>query len=59
MLNDKVDWRYVPVMAAAAIAGGYLGARVARRMPKDVVRWVVIGIGFTLAAYYFYKQVAG
>jgi uncharacterized membrane protein YfcA len=58
VLNGKVNWDYVPVMAAAAIVGGYLGARVARRMPKNVVRWIVIGIGFTLAAYYFYKQLA-
>jgi uncharacterized membrane protein YfcA len=53
VLNDKVDWQFVPVMASAAIVGGYLGARVARRLPKGVVRWIVIGIGFGLAAYYF------
>jgi uncharacterized membrane protein YfcA len=58
VLNDKVNWTYVPVMMTAAIVGGYLGARVARRLPKNVVRWIVIGIGFTLATYYFYKQMA-
>jgi uncharacterized membrane protein YfcA len=54
--NEKVQWDYVPIMAGGAIVGGYLGARLARRMPKDVVRWIVIVIGLTLAAYYFYKQ---
>jgi uncharacterized membrane protein YfcA len=58
VLNGKVRWEYVPVMASAAVVGGYLGARVARRLPKNVVRWVVIGIGFMLAGYYFYKQLA-
>jgi hypothetical protein len=58
VLSDKVKWDYVPVMAAAAVGGGYLGARVARRLPKNVVRWLVIGIGFTLAGYYFYKQLS-
>jgi hypothetical protein len=43
-------------MAAAAIAGGYLGARVARKTPAHVVRAVVITIGFGVAAYSFYKQ---
>jgi uncharacterized membrane protein YfcA len=58
VLNHKVEWRFVPVMAGAAVVGGYFGARVARRLPKGVVRWVVIAIGFTLAAYYFSKQLA-
>jgi uncharacterized membrane protein YfcA len=58
VLKDKVRWDLAPGMAVAAIVGGYLGARLARRLPKDVVRWVVIAIGFGLAAYYFYKQVA-
>jgi uncharacterized membrane protein YfcA len=53
---DKVRWELAPGMALAAIVGGYLGARVARRLPKNVVRWIVIAIGFGLAAYYFYQQ---
>jgi uncharacterized membrane protein YfcA len=52
----KVGWRYALIMAVAAIAGGYLGARVARRLDSNVVRWVVVLIGFGLAAQFFYKQ---
>jgi uncharacterized membrane protein YfcA len=59
VIEDKVRWDLLPGMVVAAIVGGYLGARVARRMPKNVVRWIVVGIGFTLAAYYFSKQLAG
>jgi uncharacterized membrane protein YfcA len=59
VIEDKVRWDLVPGMMIAAIIGGYLGARVARRMPKNVVRWIVVGIGFTLATYYFWKQLAG
>jgi uncharacterized membrane protein YfcA len=51
-----VDWPIAGVMAAAAIAGGYTGARVARRLPAAYVRWVVIVIGFTLSGYYLWKQ---
>ncbi|CAN5398013.1 sulfite exporter TauE/SafE family protein [soil metagenome] len=53
----KVVWEYGLVMAVAAIAGGYAGASSARRMNRAVVRWIVIGIGLTLSAYYFAKQV--
>jgi uncharacterized protein len=46
-----VVWQYAIAMAAAATVGGYLGARVARRMPVGVVRAIVVAIGFTVAAY--------
>lgn len=51
-----IDWPVAGVMAVAAIAGGYAGARVARRLPSVYVRWVVIVIGFSLAGYYLWKQ---
>jgi uncharacterized membrane protein YfcA len=50
-----IEWRYGPVMAVAAIVGGYSGARVSRRLPRPLVRWVVILIGLGLAAFYFAK----
>jgi uncharacterized membrane protein YfcA len=43
-------------MAVSAILGGYAGASVARKMNRAVVRGIVVAIGFTLAAYYFYQQ---
>ncbi|MBM3980125.1 MAG: sulfite exporter TauE/SafE family protein [Planctomycetes bacterium] len=54
--DDLVRWNYALPMMGAAIAGGYLGARVARRLPARYVRYAVIVIGFGLAAYYFLKQ---
>ena len=51
-----VAWRYAAIMAVASVAGGYLGAHYGRRLPRRVVRWSVIVIGFTLAAKYFYEQ---
>jgi hypothetical protein len=50
------DWWYAAVMAAAAIAGGYLGAAYGRKLPRALVRWLVIAIGFGLAAKFFYQQ---
>ncbi|GIE30379.1 UPF0721 transmembrane protein [Actinoplanes italicus] len=37
-----VDWVVVAVLAPATIVGGYLGARVARRLPGDVLRWTIV-----------------
>ena len=56
ILKNKVEWNYALVMALAAIVGGYLGARVARRVPPYLVRWFVIAVGLGLAALYFAKQ---
>ena len=49
----KVDWTHAGPMIAAAIAGGFLGASVARRLNKNLVRYSVIAIGFVLSVYYF------
>lgn len=57
--SDLVHWRYAGLMAVAAIAGGYLGARLARRTPAAVVRGLIVLIGFGLALYYFLKQPTG
>jgi uncharacterized membrane protein YfcA len=46
-----VRWDYAVIMAIAAIAGGYAGARIGRRMRADYVRAIVVAIGFTVAIY--------
>lgn len=48
-----VEWRYAALMAVAAVLGGYAGARVARRMKPEIVRAVVVTIGFAVAAWSF------
>ena len=56
--DGLVDWKYALPMVAAAVLGGYAGARVARRLPASYVRYAVIVIGFGLAAFYFIKTYA-
>lgn len=51
--DDLVYWKFALPMAATAVVGGYVGARVARRLPAAAVRYAVIAIGFSLATYYF------
>jgi uncharacterized membrane protein YfcA len=54
-MKDMVHWPYAIAMALAAILGGYFGARYALSLQPALVRWIVIVIGFSLAAYYFFK----
>jgi uncharacterized membrane protein YfcA len=54
--EGKVDWPLASIMMVAAIFGGYMGARVARRLDRRIVRGAVIAIGFSLTAYYFAKR---
>ncbi len=56
VVEKRVEWRYAPIMAVASIVGGYLGARIARRIQPQFVRWFIIAVGLGLACYYFYKQ---
>ena len=56
MMNDEIRWSYALPMAVFAIIGGYLGARIALRIRPRQVRWIVIGLGFSLAGFYFYRQ---
>lgn len=48
MWMGMVSWSDVLVMAVGAIAGGVLGADVAKRVGRTAVRRVVIGIGLTI-----------
>jgi uncharacterized membrane protein YfcA len=54
--RDLVVWEYALAMAVAAIVGGYLGARWSLRLHPAIIRWMVIVIGFSLAAYYFAEK---
>lgn len=56
IMEGAVVWRYAPVMIVFSIAGGYVGARVARKLSQQVVRSIVIAIGLGVAAYSFYKN---
>jgi uncharacterized membrane protein YfcA len=53
-----VDFRGALLMTVGAIAGGFIGARIARRVQPRVVRWAVIVIGLSLAAAFAIRQFA-
>jgi uncharacterized membrane protein YfcA len=51
-----VNWRYALLMMLAATAGGYIGARVARRIPASKLRWSIVATGLVMTGIFFYRQ---
>ena len=47
-ISGAVNWRDALIMAAGAITGGYIGARLARRMGRTFVRGAVVVIGLVM-----------
>jgi len=56
IFQGKVIWSLAVPMAVAGCLGSYAAASYSRKLSKSAIRWFVIAMGFTLAAYYFYKQ---
>jgi len=55
VIEGTVDWNYGAPMALGGFAGGYLGGLMSHRANRVVVRSIVVGIGFAVAAYYFWR----
>jgi uncharacterized membrane protein YfcA len=51
-----VDFRGALLMTVGAVAGGFIGARIARRVQPRIVRWAVIVIGLSLTATFAIRQ---
>ena len=54
--EKKVAWHYALPMTAAAILGGYLGARMALVIQPRRTKWLISAIGLGLAAYFFLRR---
>lgn len=48
---DKIIWAVVGLIAISSLAGGFLGAKIGRRLPPLVLRGVIVTLG--LVALYF------
>ena len=57
-LFGPVDWAYVAILAPATIVGGYLGAKVARRLPAPVLRGIIVTVAFTVGIVLLVKAFA-
>lgn len=55
VIEGAVNWGYGLPMALGGLIGGYLGGRMSHRANRNVVRAVVITLGFVVAGYYFWR----
>lgn len=56
VLAGAIYWRHGIVMILGAIAGGYLGAHYAMKMPQVWIRWFVVLVGAGMTAYFFWES---
>jgi uncharacterized protein len=54
-LRAPVDWAAVALLAPTTLVGGYLGARLARRLPENVLRAAVVLLGLGVGIYLFVR----
>jgi Predicted permeases len=50
-IGAPVVWWAVLVLAPMTLLGGYVGARVARKLPDNVLRWAVVLLGIAVGVY--------
>ena len=55
--TSKLDWPRVGVVAAGAIAGGFLGGWMLKRVNEKVLRGVVVVVGLALTIWLFARAV--
>ena len=56
--KNTIAWTPAVAMMATSVVGGFVAAHYSRQVPGKYVRWLVIVVGFCLAAFYFWKQFA-
>jgi uncharacterized membrane protein YfcA len=54
-LFGPVDWLVVAVAAPASLVGGFLGARIATRIPTTPLRLLIVGFGVAVSVYLFLR----
>jgi uncharacterized membrane protein YfcA len=54
----NVHWPAVAVLAPATLVGGYAGARLARRLPARVLRYVIVTFGTAIGLVLLYRAFA-
>jgi uncharacterized membrane protein YfcA len=54
--SGAIAWLDALVLGAGAIAGGYLGAAVGRKLSRSVAEWVVVAIGVAMTIALFLRR---
>jgi uncharacterized membrane protein YfcA len=56
LLSGQIFWSAAIVMAVAALIGGSLGGRLAGRIQPNILRWIVVTIGFIVGIVYLVRN---
>jgi hypothetical protein len=56
VVGGQVVWRYCLLAMVASAIGGYSSARLAHRVPQQLLRGLVVVIGLSMAAWFFWRQ---
>jgi uncharacterized membrane protein YfcA len=59
VVMGAIVWHDCVISMAFAAAGGYAGAKLAKRMNGDILRGVVVVLGCVIASYFFWQQARG
>jgi uncharacterized membrane protein YfcA len=55
-VGGQVVWRYCLLAMLTCAVGGYISARLARLVPQPVLRGLVVFIGFSMSAWFFWSN---
>ena len=55
VFQGVVAWPPALLVMAGAVIGGFLGGRLARVLPSEAMRWIVINVGTVLTIIYAYR----
>lgn len=56
IIARAIYWKQGSVMIIGGIAGGYLGAHYAMKMPQAWIRWFVVVVGAGMTVYFFWQS---
>jgi uncharacterized protein len=56
VFNGQVIWRYCLLAMFTCAVGGYTSASMGRRVPQPLLRGLVVFIGLSMAAWFFWKN---
>jgi uncharacterized membrane protein YfcA len=56
VFDRQVVWRYCLLAMITCAVGGYTSANLARRVPQPVLRGLVVLIGLSMAAWFFWRN---
>jgi uncharacterized membrane protein YfcA len=59
VIKGAIIWHYCLVSMIFAAAGGWLGAKFAKRVPGNILRAFVVATGCLIAAWFFWRQAHG